>query len=170
MMKKGLLVAVLLGFTASFVANAQEVKIGYINTQEIMMLMPEISDLEKQLADYNAQNAKYLQDMDAEIRTKYDKYEKEKATMSESVRKIQEEELMELQRRLQNAYQTLQAEAEKKQQELLKPVQDKLINAIETVGKKNNFLYIMELQAGILYKSEKAINVGPLVKKELGIE
>mgnify|MGYP003413770072 CR=1 FL=1 len=78
MMKKSLLVAVLLGFTASFVANAQEVKIGYINTQEIMMLMPEISDLEKQLADYNAQNAKYLQDMDAEIRTKYDKYEKEK--------------------------------------------------------------------------------------------
>ncbi|MBO7316175.1 MAG: OmpH family outer membrane protein [Paludibacteraceae bacterium] len=169
MLKKSLLVAIILG-VASFVVNAQEVKIGYINTQEIMMMMPEISDLEKQLADYNAQNAKYLQDMDAEIRTKYDKYEKEKATMIESVQKIQEEELMELQRRLQNAYQTLQAEAEKKQQELLKPIQDKLLNAIETVGKKNNFLYIMEVQAGILYKSDKAINVGPIVKKELGME
>lgn len=169
MLKKSLLVAIILG-VASFAVNAQDVKIGYINTQEIMMMMPEISDLEKQLADYNAQNAKYLQDMDAEIRTKYDKYEKEKATMSESVQKIQEEELMELQRRLQNAYQTLQAEAEKKQQELLKPIQDKLLNAIETVGKKNNFLYIMEVQAGILYKSDKAINVGPMVKKELGME
>ena len=42
---------------------AQDLKFGYINTQEVMMLMPEISTIEKQMAEFNAQNTKYMQDM-----------------------------------------------------------------------------------------------------------
>ena len=60
------------------------------------------------------------------------------------------------------------SDGEKKQQELLKPIQEKLLAAIEAVGKKNNFLYIFT-QETILFKSDKAINVAPLVKKELGL-
>ena len=48
---------------------------------------------------------KYLQDMEKEIQDKYTKYEQEKATMSDAIRKVQEEELMSLQQRLQEYYQ-----------------------------------------------------------------
>ena len=34
-------------------AMAQTVKLGYINSQEVMMMMPEVNDVEKQLADFN---------------------------------------------------------------------------------------------------------------------
>ena len=153
-----------------FFAIAQEVKLGYINSQEVMMLMPEINDIEKKMADYNAQNTKYMQDMEKEIQDKMAKYEAERENMSDAIRKVQEEDLNEFYRRYQNAQQTLYTEMQTKQQQLLQPVQEKLRNAIESVGKKNNFLYIFDLSAGgIVYKSDKAIDITPMVKKELGI-
>ena len=94
--------------------------------------------------------------------------EQEKATLSQSILSVREQEIIEMQRRLETTYQTLMSEGEKKQQELLKPIQEKLLAAIEAVGKKNNFLYIFT-QETILFKSDKAINVAPLVKKELGL-
>ncbi len=150
-------------------AMAQEIKIGYVSTQEVMMLMPEISDIEKQMADFNEKNTKYLQDMQTEIQTKAKAYEAEKANLSDAIRAAREEELYSMQERLQTTYQTLQQEAQAKQQALLKPVQDKLRAAIETVGQKNNFFMIFESEAGLLYKSPKAVDATPLIKKELGI-
>ena len=151
-------------------ATAQTVKLGYINSQEVMMMMPEVNDVEKQLADFNEKNMKYLQDMEKEIQDKYVKYEQEKDNLTEAIRKVQEEELMGLQQRLQTTYQALQQEAQKKQVELLKPLQDKLMLAIETVSKKQGLTMVYDMVSGaILYKSETAIDITPAVKKELGI-
>ena len=60
MTKKLLLV---LALVMPFILSAQEVKMGYVNSQEVLMLMPELSDVEKQMADFNEKNQKYLQDM-----------------------------------------------------------------------------------------------------------
>ena len=151
-------------------ATAQTVKLGYINSQEVMMMMPEVNDVEKQLAEFNEKNMKYLQDMDKEIQDKYAKYEQEKDNMTEAIRKVQEEELMGLQQRLQTTYQALQQEAQKKQAELLKPLQDKLVAAIESVSKKQGLTMVYDMMSGaVVYKSEAAIDITPAVKKELGI-
>lgn len=151
-------------------AMAQTVKLGYINSQEVMMMMPEVNDVEKQLAEFNEKNMKYLQDMEKEIQDKYVKYEQEKATMSEAIRKVQEEDLMNMQQRLQTTYQTLQQEAQKKQAELIQPLQEKLKVAIETVSKKQGLTMVYDMMSGaILYKSDAAIDITPAVKKELGI-
>ena len=166
-MLKKILIAVLFLMPTAFI-SAQEIKLGYVNATEIMMMMPEISDYEKQMADFNEQNKKFLEDMQKEINDKYLKLEQEKATLRQSILSVREQEIIEMQRRLETTYQTLMSEGEKKQQELIKPIQEKLLAAIEAVGKKNNFLYIFT-QETILFKSDKAINVAPLVKKELGL-
>lgn len=151
-------------------ATAQTVKLGYINSQEVMMMMPEVNDVEKQLAEFNEKNMKYLQDMDKEIQDKHAKYEQEKDNMTEAIRKVQEEELMGLQQRFQTTYQALQQEAQKKQAELLKPLQDKLMAAIESVSKKQGLTMVYDMMSGaVVYKSEAAIDITPAVKKELGI-
>jgi outer membrane protein len=151
-------------------AMAQTVKLGYINSQEVMMMMPEVNDVEKQLAEFNEKNMKYLQDMEKEIQDKYAKYEQEKDNMTDAIRRVQEEELMGLQQRLQTTYQALQQEAQKKQAELIQPLQEKLRLAIETVSKKQGLTMVYDMMSGaILYKSDAAIDITPAVKKELGI-
>jgi outer membrane protein len=135
-----------------------------------MMMMPEVNDVEKQLADFNEKNMKYLQDMEKEIQDKFAKYEQEKENMTDAIRKVQEEELMGLQQRLQTTYQALQQEAQKKQAELLKPLQEKLVAAIESVSKKQGLTMVYDMMSGaIVYKSDAAIDITPAVKKELGI-
>ena len=151
-------------------AMAQTVKLGYINSQEVMMMMPEVNDVEKQLAEFNEKNMKYLQDMEKEIQDKYAKYEQEKNNMTDAIRRVQEEELMGLQQRLQTTYQALQQEAQKKQTELIQPLQEKLKIAIETVSKRQGLTMVYDMMSGaILYKSDAAIDITPAVKKELGI-
>lgn len=162
-------IIVLLAIMLPTLAMAQEIKIGYINTQEVLMLMPEIKDIESQMATFNEQNTKYLQEMQAEIQNKVKAYDAEKASLSDAMRQVREEELYSMQERLQTTYQTLQQEAQTKQQTLLKPVQDRLRAAIESVGQKNNFFLVFEAEVGLLYKSPKAVDATPLVKKELGI-
>ena len=75
-----------------------------------MMLMPEINDIEKQMADFNEKNTKYLQDMQVEIQNKAKAYDAEKANLSDAIRAAREEELYSMQERLQTTYQTLQQE------------------------------------------------------------
>ena len=59
MTKKLLLV---LALVMPFMLSAQEIKMGYINSQEVLMLMPELNEVEKQMADFNEKNQKYLQE------------------------------------------------------------------------------------------------------------
>ncbi|MDR1592818.1 MAG: OmpH family outer membrane protein [Prevotellaceae bacterium] len=167
-MKKAILLFSIIALPLT--VSAQELKFGYISAQEVMMEMPEINAIEKEIADFNAQNTKYMQDMQKEIEDKAAKYEKERATLSESIRKVQEEDLQILYQRYQNAQQTLYTEMQDKQAKLLQPVQERLKKAIEAVGKKNNFFFVFNLdEGGVVYKSEKAIDITALVKKELGI-
>jgi outer membrane protein len=168
MLKK--ITLILVATILPLIAMAQTVKLGYINSQEVMMMMPEVNDVEKQLADFNEKNMKYLQDMEKEIQDKFAKYEQEKENMTDAIRKVQEEELMGLQQRLQTTYQALQQEAQKKQAELLKPLQEKLVAAIESVSKKQGLTMVYDMMSGaIVYKSDAAIDITPAVKKELGI-
>jgi Outer membrane protein (OmpH-like). len=95
-----------------FLANAQTVKLGYVNAQEIFNLMPELDSIEKEMTDYNAKNMEYMQAMEKELSDKAEKYEAEKDKMSEAIRKVTEEELQALYQRYQAAYQTLSVESQ----------------------------------------------------------
>ncbi|MFI3296466.1 MAG: OmpH family outer membrane protein [bacterium] len=167
-MKKMFLI--LMAVALPLFAMAQDIKVGYLNSQEVMMMMPEVSDVEKQLATYNEQNTKYLQGMQEEIQAKYNKYLEEKETLSPAIARVQEEELMGLQQRYETAQQTLYQESQSKQMELIKPLQEKLIAAIATVSKKQGLLFTYDTISGaLLYQSEKMIDITSAVKKELGI-
>ena len=166
MTKKLLLV---LALVMPFMLSAQEIKMGYINSQEVLMLMPELNEVEKQMADFNEKNQKYLQEMQKEIEAKMAKFEQEKDNMTEAIRKVQEEDLQLLYQRYQTAQQTIYQEYQQ-QQKLIQPLQDKLKNAIETVGKKQGLYFVFDMAAGaVIYKCDKAVDVTPAVKKELGI-
>lgn len=149
---------------------AQEVKLGYINSGEVLQMMPELNDVEKQMSEFNEKNTKYLQDMQKEIQDKVAKYEQEKATMTDAIRRVQEEELQGLYERFQTAQQTLYQEGQAQQAKLIQPLQQKLQSAIEAVAKRQGLMFVYDMASGaILYKSDKAVDITAAVKKELGI-
>lgn len=164
-MKKILLVvAAALCLTASVQAQ----KIGHITQDEIMRSMPEYTAAEKQIQEYEEALMKTLQEMKNELDVKIAKYEKDKPTMTQTMKEVTEKELGSTSQRFQERYQQADADMQKKQQELLKPIVEKLRKAIVAVGTKNGYDYILE--SSTVHFSKEANDLSKQVKTELGMK
>lgn len=165
MLKKLLIVCIAL---APLAAVAQDVKIGYINTQEIFASMPELSGIETQLSTRQEEISKNGQALVDEFNKKMEEFETTASTASEALRQDQEKQLMQIQERYQLFLQNSQQEMNQLEQKLLEPVHAKIRDAIQSVGAENNFTYVLDV-ATVVYVSPSAENITPLVKTKLGI-
>lgn len=169
-MKNTLKLFVVVLFAAfSLNASAQTgLKIGYIDFQALMAVMPGQDELNKELETYVAGLEAQLTSMQSEYETKLTDYQANQATMSEIIRQTKEKEIMDLQGRIEAFNQQAQYDIQNKQLELTDPIIKKAQVAIEEVAKENGFTYIINGNEQILlYKS--GIDILPLVKAKLGL-
>lgn len=158
-------------FISTFAFGQFKGKLGHMNSNELLELMPEKIAAEKSIQDYAKQMETQLLEMQTELEKKYNTYMAEKATYSEIVGKTKEEELMSMQQRIQTFQQSAQTEIQKKEQELLKPIIDKAQKAIAEVAKENNYTYVFDTGVGtLLYWPKESDDLLPLVKTKLGIK
>jgi outer membrane protein len=152
--------------------NAQTAKFGHVDSNEIIQAMPELKKAQEALQAHAKELEEAMAGMQREFQTKYQDYQAKYETLSAVLRKSREDELQDIQRRVEQFRQTAQQELQNKEMELQQPIIDKVQNAIEEVGKENNFTYIFDATPGhgVLYKGNTANNVTPMVKKKLGIQ
>ena len=150
-------------------AMAQD-KLGHINSQEVLMSMPERETIEKTLDDLQTQWENELMKMREEYFAKLKEFQDKQATMPESIKNVRQSEIIELEQRITTFNQTASADLQQKQQELLMPVIEKIRKAINEVGAEENYAYIFDLATqSIVYQSPKSNDITPLVKKKLGV-
>ena len=158
----------MIAFCSATFAQAP-IKLGHIESQAIISLLPETTKAQETLKN----EAKTLQDqletMQVEFNKKYQEYIAKADSLPEIVKKTKEGELSDLQQRTQTFQTNAQQGLQKKEQELFKPIMEKVQKAIKEVGDENGFLYIFEATQ-FLYKSPKSEDIAPLVKKKLGID
>ena len=146
-------------------------KFGRINTQEIIMAMPETKEMQTNMDAYGKDLQDNLETITVEFNQKLADYQKNYETLSDAVRQLREKELQELRNRSQEFEQIAQQDFQKKQQELLAPIIDKAKNAIDKVSQANGYLAVFDISTGSLaYFDEAALtDIALLVRKELGI-
>ncbi|VBB46548.1 Outer membrane chaperone Skp (OmpH) [uncultured Paludibacter sp.] len=149
---------------------AQEVKLGHVNSQEILSIMPERVEIEKQLNQTQTDWENELLKMREEYNGKVKKFVDEQATMSETIKQARQTEIADIEQRITTLNQTAQNDLVKKQQELTAPMIEKVKKAIDAVGAEGGYTYIFDVVSqAIVYQSPKANDVTPLVKKKLGL-
>lgn len=148
-------------------ASAQ--KFGHINTQELSAQMPEVNQVKLKMDTIQGQYENQLASMNEEFQKKVQDYQTQEATMADAIKQIRQQELQEMQQRIQLFYQTAEQDIQKKQQELLAPVHEKMTKAIKAVGERENYTYIFD-SAAMVHIGNDAIDATPAVKKELGIK
>lgn len=153
-------------------ASAFAQKFGYINRSELIMAMPERDSAEKKLVAYSNDLSSQLEAIQVEFNNKFQEYQKNSTTLTESVRQLREKELQELQGRYQEFAQVAQQDLQKMEEQLMEPVVKQANEAINKVGKANGFLIVFDEAAGAMAYFDQAnlTNVLPLVKKELGMK
>ncbi len=144
---KSILFATTLFFATTFTTQAQS-KVAHINTQELVMAMPEMqnasSELEKLSKTYQEEIKSQVSAMES-VREQY-AAEAETKTDEENGKRIQE--LQEFEQNIREFQAQAQQEMQKKQQELTSPVFEKAQNAILKVGKAKGFDYVLDSSEG----------------------
>ena len=155
---------------ATSVSNAQP-KFGYVNSQEIIYNMPEISDVQLQLEKLQKDIEEQLEFLQVEYNNKLADYQKNAASLSDAIRQSKEQELLGLQQRYEELGKAGSQDMQKKQGELMTPLIEKARATIDKVSAENGLIAVFDLAAGSLaYMDEsQMINIAPAVKKELGI-
>jgi outer membrane protein len=168
-MKKVLLALALFVGTAS-VAIAQQ-KIGHINADELLQLMPETKLAQTELEAYGRQLEKDLTDMEAELKNKIDSFRANEKMMTTLARETKTQELQELQMRIQEYTQRAQQDLQQKQVEILTPVIEKATKAVQDVAKENGFSYILDSSPSkaVVVFAENGEDIMPMVKAKLAI-
>lgn len=164
--KLTLAVALMLSATSLF---AQ--KFGRVNTQEIIVAMPETKEMQTNLEAFAKDLQDNLETINVEFNNKLQEFQKNLNTYSDAVRGMKEKELQDLRARSEEFQQVAQQDYQKKQNELLAPIIEKAKNAIDKVSAAGGYLVVFDTSTGTLaYIDEAALtDIAPEVMKELGI-
>ena len=162
------LVLLVLALGIGFGANAQGMKIGYVDSQAIIDMMPESAKIQQDMQAYYSELQAELQAMATEYQTKMRDYEANSATMSNILRQSKEKEIVDLQGRIQDFQANAESDFAAKQDELSNPMLDKIKKAIDDVVKAKGLAYVFE-KTVILSIGDSAIDVTPDVKAKLGL-
>ena len=150
---------------------AQETKLGHVNFQEIFTAMPEQASIQKSLDDQTKVIEGELAKMNEELTAKFKDFQDKQATMPESIKTTRQNELQDIQQRIQTFRQTASSDLEKKQQELSSPVMAKINKAIGEVAAEGKYLYIFNyLPQVFIYQAPSANDITAVVKKKLGLD
>lgn len=169
-MKKTLLTIIVIALLSVITpAQAQTIgKYAHINQQEVMKAMPGIDTIQTKLLAFQQKLEADYSNMMTEYQQKKEKFDREVGTMSASVRKVRENEILVLEQSISEFPNNAQVEIEQYQFEVLLPFQEKLKKAIDEVAAEHKIVYIFD-SSTLLY-SEGGFDISDLVKKKLGIK
>ena len=147
-------------------------RVGYINSDSILVKVPEYLKAQKELEDLSKQ---YRSKIDADLKkieTLYQSYQSSKASLSQYQRADKEAEIIRKEnelKELQKVYFGQDGYLQKKSEELLNPIKIKVQASIDKIAKNGKFMIIFDLAAikGVVYNNPSD-NLNSFILKELG--
>lgn len=144
-------------------------KFGYVDTREVVFSMPEVEVIKGNLEKLAEELGLQIEEMEVEGNRKMDEYQKTEATMTDEMKRLKQEEIQNIGRRIQELEAAAQRTMSEREDALMQPLIDKARAAIETVMKAQGLAGVMDAQVLVCKDDTHMIDVTPLAKKELGI-
>ncbi len=152
--------------TVSF-TNAQS-KVAHINTQELIISMPEYKAAQTQLETLTKSYQAEIQNMATEFQNKVKQYEAEAPTKTDEENAKRGQEIQGMQENIRQYQGEAQKDMQTKEVDLLKPITEKAKSAILKVSRAQGFDYVLDASQGVVILTDGK-NLLDDVKKELGI-
>ncbi len=144
------------------------VRIAYINRAEILASIPQVQNIDKELAqlehDYEAEFTKMSKEYDNKVKA----YLEKNKQLSEPIKLARQTEITELESRMMTYKKRYKEEIEKQRAKLYAPINELIDEAIRFVCKREQITILFD-QAQPLYMSAQCVELTSLVKAELGL-
>jgi outer membrane protein len=166
-MKRSIRKAVFILAATVCTASLSAQKIAHISLDSLVSLMPETKTAKDVAQNYLKNLEGEIAKMTDEFQKKYSDYMAAGETMSELVRKTKEEELTQMQRRIEDFRGQAQQDYQKKYGELTAPIMEKAKKGIEAVAKEGGYKYVLDTSMGNVLYTEPGDDILLSVKKKL---
>jgi outer membrane protein len=144
-------------------------KVGHINTNELVELMPEKAQAEQELTNMHIELESLLAELLEKYNDLYNNIVQNESNWSPIIRKMKQDELKRLEQTIQEAKVMAEEEMVKKELELVQPILDKAKEAISQVAAEEGYDYILDTSVGNVLVFPENKDILELVAKKLGI-
>lgn len=149
-----------------------QLKVGYVNPQEVLAQLPETEIIQNKLQDYLAQKEREMQQKQQDFQNAMTEYQTAQERLTDQQRKDRERQLTLQNQELTQFRQTAQQDIQRRQNELLAPIIADVNNAIREVASElkldfvfnqasstgeNFVLYVDQTQESQLNLTEKVL-------------
>ncbi len=167
-MIKKILLAVALIFP--MIASAQTLKVGLVDTQQILQAMPETQQAQTKLAEISKKYEDEYGKLQEEMKRLYEEVQKGGENELPAIRERKLNDLQTFQAKMQQFEQTAQQDLTQQSQQLMMPIYQKIQQAVTAYSQENgfNFVQVKEDQL-ILYFADPVIDITNGVKAKLGL-
>lgn len=155
----------------SFGTVFAQMKLGYVNSQKILLTYPDAIDAQKKLDAENNKWSTELQKKEEEFRSIQETLEQQSLLLSDAKKQERQQELQNLYvniQQFQNDKWGENGEFFKRKEEFFLPIIEKINNAIHKIGEDGDYDFIFDSIAGnILHTKEDKYDLTDLVLEEL---
>jgi len=165
-MKKIVLIAA--AALISFSAFSQQ-KFAHVNLAELVQLMPEMDKARATMQTSQKEAQETAQGMVAEFQNKYQQYQQKAATWTAAIKESKEKELTDMQTRIQEFEQNIQAELQQQQQQLMAPIYQKAQDTVNKIAKEGAYIFVFDSQSILYIDATQSTDLTPAARKALNI-
>ena len=149
-------------------AQAQQLKVGYVNSQRILAETPAFADvratLEREFTPLRAE----IDSLEARLGRADQEYQAQQGTLTDAARQQRQQALQQQLAQYQQRGQAIQQQLQQREQELVAPVMQRIRGVLEEVRRAGNFSFIIDPPDGLVVAVDPALDVTNDVIRRLG--
>lgn len=152
-------------------ASAGSWRIGIVCMSELIPLLPEYASIQAKYNQFVQSKQESFDNLVIELNSKFEAYQKGEIGWSETEKQQKQQELTDLQTKLNNLKESSQQEINQYQMNQMAPLLSRMTNVIDAVGRANGYDVIIDISSygNVMYKGKAFYELDDLVRKELGI-
>ena len=148
-------------------AEAQTVKIGYINSPEIVQSAPGSAQAQAQF-DAELQSAQEeIQRLQTELQNLDQQLQQQQLTLSPEAKANRQQQLQVRVQEFEQRTAQLQEQANTRRAELVQPIMDQITEVIEALREEGNYAMILDAAAGSIISADPALDLTQEVLRRL---
>lgn len=167
-MKRILSFVFALAALAAVPAQAQQLKIGYVNSQRILAETPAFAEvratLEREFTPLRAE----IDSLEARLGRADQDFQAQSATMTEAARQQRQQALQQQLAQYQQRGQAIQQQLQAREQALVAPVMQRIRGILEEVRRAGGYSFIIDPPDGLIVAVDPALDVTADVIRRLG--
>lgn len=140
-------------------AEAQTLRIAYLNSQEVMNEAPGAQEAQAQFDREMQGYQQEIQELEEELRGMEQQYQQQQLTLSPEARENREQQIQAKMQEYQQRGNQLQERAAERRAELVQPVMDQITEIIEQIREERGYDLILDVAAGSVVAADPELDV-----------